>query len=669
MQRWSDAQNARTRFYLDNLPGRADVEARLATMLRTASPFTSQLKARGAHIFGLHSDPASQQPSLVVMPSSINVSQMRTIVDPNRLDASGGTTIDWYAPSPDGSKVAVSLSRNGSEEGKLHLYDTASGREIGEPIDRVHQPTGLGAVAWAAHGNGFWYTLYPGKEAPPAERRFNVAVYFHTLGTPVTTDVQMLSEKDGVPRTGMIFLDDGAGAAATLASVQLGDGGRWQQFVLREGQPALKIADYEDRVVAGAVARDGTIYGVSRKAAPRGKVLKLSAPYVGGFAAAKAIIAPRADEAIVDGGEFGSPLKVHGRHLYVTRISGGPIGTDIYSDRGRRVAALPAPPVSSVEEVVPLADGDVLYSVETYVDPPHFMRWSAKTRRARKTGIAMTSPVSYDDAAVTRVYARSKDGTRIPLNILAKKGTKLDGRNPALLYAYGGFGSNMSPSFSSGFRRMWLDAGGVYVIVNVRGGGEYGDAWHQDGMLGKKQNVFDDFAAAAETLIKLGYTNRSRLAMRGVSNGGLLMGAMVTQHPGLARAVVGRVGIYDMLRLEQDENGAFNVGEFGSVNNPEQFRWLHRYSPAHNVTRGTRYPAILLMTGANDGRVNPMHSRKFAALLQAAQAEPRHPILLRTSRTSGHGIGTSLDEQIDQDVDELIFLYDQLGMTLAEGAK
>ncbi|MDT9599178.1 prolyl oligopeptidase family serine peptidase [Sphingosinicella rhizophila] len=666
---WSDAQNARTRAYLDMLPGRTEVAAKLARMLRTASPYTSQLKARGVHIFGLRSDPTKQQPLLVVMPSSGDVSQARTIVDPNRLDPGGGIMIDWYAPSPDGSKVAVSLSKNGSEEGRLHLYETASGREIGEPIDRVHQPTGLGAAAWAANGRGFWYTLYPGEDAPPAERRFNVAVYFHELGTPVASDVRVLSAKEGVPRTGMIFLDDGAGAPATLASVQFGDGGRWQQYVLREGQPALRIAAYADRVIAGAVAKDGTIYGVSRKNAPMGKVLRLPAPYAGGFGAAKTIIAARPDAAIVDGGEFGAPLKVDGRRIYVTRISGGPIGTAVYSDRGRRIATLPAPPISSIDEVVPLPGGDVLYSVETFVDPPHFMRWSPNTGKAARTRIAMTSPVSYDDATVARVYARSKDGTRIPLNILAKKGVKLDGRNPTLLYAYGGFGANMSPSFSTGFRRMWLDAGGVYVIVNIRGGGEYGDDWHQQGMLGRKQNVFDDFAAAAETMIALGYTSRSKLAMRGVSNGGLLMGAIVTQHPGLARAVVGRVGVYDMLRLEQDENGAFNVGEFGSVKDPEQFKRLHDYSPAHHVVPGKVYPAVLLMTGANDGRVNPMHSRKFAALLQAAQAEPRHPILLRTSQTSGHGIGTSLDEQIDQDTDELMFLYDQLGMSVEQAAK
>ncbi len=227
----------------------------------------------------------------------------------------------------------------------------------------------------------------------------------------------------------------------------------------------------------------------------------------------------------------------------------------------------------------------------------------------------------------------------------------------------------MTPSFSGGFRRAWLDAGGIYVLANVRGGGEYGDAWHTGGALTHKQNVFNDFDAAGETLIKLGYTSHDHLALLGGSNGGLLMGATITQHPGLARAVVSAVGIYDMMRVELDPNGAFNITEFGSVKDPAQFKALYAYSPYHHVVQGTKYPAVLMMTGANDGRVNPLHSRKFTAALQAAQADPTHPILLRTSQTSGHGIGSSLDEQIGQLTDQTMFLLDQLGMSTAEAAK
>jgi prolyl oligopeptidase len=211
-------------------------------------------------------------------------------------------------------------------------------------------------------------------------------------------------------------------------------------------------------------------------------------------------------------------------------------------------------------------------------------------------------------------------------------------------------------------RRVWLDRGGIYAVANIRGGAEYGERWHQEGMLTRKQNVFDDFAAAGNYLIDHHYTSHDKLALMGGSNGGLLMGAMITQHPELARAVVSAVGIYDMVRFELDPNGSFNTAEFGSVKNPVQFRALYAYSPYHRVRKGAAYPAVLMLTGATDGRVNPMNSRKFSAALQAATSSDR-PILLRTSANSGHGIGSSLSERISEQTDMLAFLFDQLGMT------
>jgi prolyl oligopeptidase len=259
-----------------------------------------------------------------------------------------------------------------------------------------------------------------------------------------------------------------------------------------------------------------------------------------------------------------------------------------------------------------------------------------------------------------REFAVSKDGTKVPVNILRRKGTRLDGNNPTLLYAYGGYGHSMRPGFNFE-QRLWFDRGGIYVIANLRGGGEYGEDWHLAGNLTKKQNVFDDFAACAKHLITRGYTRPDKLAVEGGSNGGLLMGAFLTQNPGLARAVVAHVGIYDMLRVELDPNGAFNVTEFGTVKDPAQFRALHAYSPFHNVTDGTKYPAVFFLAGETDGRVNPANSRKMTARLQAATASG-HPILVRLSSASGHGMGTALTERIAQKADVLAFLFDQLGM-------
>ena len=495
-----------------------------------------------------------------------------------------------------------------------------------------------------------------------------MATYFHTLGENADQDAVVLGAKDGVPRTGEIFLAE-SGGGAILASVQMGDGGQWQHWVLMHGKPAIKVANYNDRIVAAAIAKDGTIYGLSRLGAPRGKVLKLVASYSGGFATARTIIPEQKVDSIVDGGEFGAPLHVTNNALSVTRIAGGPNTVTLYDRDGLHSVNLPLPPVAAVREIDAMPSGDFVYSISTFLKPTYFDRWSKAARRAGPTPLRQISPVNYDDAEVTRIFATSKDGTKVPLNIIAKKGVKLDGHNPTLLYGYGGYGVNQQPSFSGGFRRLWLDAGGIYVLANIRGGGEYGDAWHTQGNLTHKQNVFDDFAAAGETLIARGYTSHARLALQGGSNGGLLMGAVLTQHPGLARAVVSSVGIYDMLRVELDPNGAFNITEFGTVKDRAQFDALYAYSPLHHVVPGTKYPAVLLLTGANDGRVNPLHSRKFAAALQAAQADPASPILLRTSKTSGHGIGSSIDEMIFTQTDQLMFLIDQLKMDTAAAAR
>jgi prolyl oligopeptidase len=259
-----------------------------------------------------------------------------------------------------------------------------------------------------------------------------------------------------------------------------------------------------------------------------------------------------------------------------------------------------------------------------------------------------------------REFATSKDGTRVPMSIVRRKGLVLDGTNPVLLTGYGGYGVSESPGFGD-WLRLWIEQGGVYVTTNLRGGGEYGEAWHLAGNLTRKQNVFDDFIACARHLIDVGYTNPSRLAITGTSNGGLLMGAALTQHPELFRAVVSNVGIYDALRTELSDNGEFNVTEFGTVKDPEQFRALYAYSPYHHVNDGEKYPAVLLTGGDTDVRVEPMQSRKMTARLQAATASGL-PVLLRTNPNAGHGIGTALEYQISDEADDLAFLFAELGM-------
>jgi prolyl oligopeptidase len=300
-----------------------------------------------------------------------------------------------------------------------------------------------------------------------------------------------------------------------------------------------------------------------------------------------------------------------------------------------------------------------MVNVQSYVTPSTWYLYSGAGGKLEKLVLDGESPVKFDDVEVVREFATSKDGTKVPVNILMKKGTKLDGSNPALLYGYGGYGINMTPYFSP-MNRLWLDHGGIYVVANLRGGGEFGEAWHLAGNLTKKQNVFDDMIAAAQHLVDRGYTKPERLAAMGGSNGGLLMGAILTQRPDLFRAIVSAVGIYDMLRVELTPNGAFNVTEFGTVKDPPQFKALMAYSPYHHVKPGTTYPALLLTTGENDGRVDPYNSRKMAALLQASGT--KNPVYLRVSFTAGHGQGTALSERIEQLADVYTFLMQSLGM-------
>jgi prolyl oligopeptidase len=660
---WSTAQNARTRAYLDALKSQAPIKNELMKLVTATSPSYFGLSAKGARVFAFYSDPKKQQPMIVALNAAADPASRKTLLDPNVLDSSGHIAIDWFVPSNDGTKIAVSLSKNGSEDGMLHVYDAASGREIGTPIANVQYPTAGGSLAWTADGKGFWYTRYPGPSAPAADQHFNMQVYFHMLGADAAKDTLALGAKDGLEKVSEVFLDNTANLSTVMAMVQRGDGNVWAFYALKQGAKPVRVGTYGDEIVYATFGPDGAIYAISRKNSSNGKIVKLAAPTPGGLATAKVIV-PQRNVAILSGGaESGTPDLAFSRtHLFVRDIVGGPNEVRAFDLDGKPKGTLPLPDVSSNDEIVPLSDGRVLFDVSTYLRPRYFAAWNPATGKARETALKVVSPISFADADVTRVFATSKDGTRIPVNVIMKKGTKLDGSHPTLLYGYGGYGISQTPGFLGSFRRIWLDAGGIYAIANIRGGSEYGERWHQQGMLTRKQNVFDDFHAAAEYLVAEHYTSHAKLALMGGSNGGLLMGAEITQHPGLARAVVSAVGIYDMVRVELDPNGSFNTTEFGTVKDPAEFKALLAYSPYHHVTAKMEYPAVLMLTGATDGRVNPMHSRKFAAALQAASTSG-HPILLRTSMKSGHGIGSSLSERIAEQADELSFLFDQLGMT------
>jgi prolyl oligopeptidase len=347
----------------------------------------------------------------------------------------------------------------------------------------------------------------------------------------------------------------------------------------------------------------------------------------------------------------------------VLDVVGGPSQIRIFDLEGKEQGKVPLPPFSAAGQIVPVSGG-ILFRSESFVSPPAWYRYDVATGKTTRTALFRTSAADFSDCVVEQQFATSKDGTKVPLHILRLKRSKLDGSNPTLLYGYGGYGINMKPRFDTSLR-VWLEQGGVYALANIRGGSEYGEEWRKNAQLMKRQNAYDDFAACAKYLIEHKVTNSSKLAIRGGSNGGLLMGVQLTQHPELYRAVVSHVGIYDMLRSELHPNGAFNVTEYGSVKDPEQFKALYAYSPYHRVKDGTAYPAVFLLTGANDSRVDPSNSRKMAARLQAATTSNR-PVLLLVGG-SGHGLDSALSDRISEQADVYAFLFQQLGFEYKTG--
>ncbi len=646
---WADAENHYARTFLDALPMRAPLYAQLKRLLSSPSPRYFALEYRHDVLFAIKSQPPKEQPFLVTLGSPDDPASERMVVDPNQLDAKGTTAIDFYVPSTDGKLVAVSLSHGGSESGDVHVFEVTSGNPLPDIIPRVNGGTAGGGLAWNADGSGFYYTRYPrGAERPPQDMGFYQQVYFHRLGTNTGQDTYSLG-KD-FPRIAEIALQSSDDGRWTLATMANGDGGEFAHYLAGPNGEWRQLTRLADQVTRGVFGLDGRLYLLSRENAPHGKILALRVESAG--LADAQVVVPESKAVI----ESFLPTETA---LYVSDLVGGPSQVRIFDLSGHDRGTVPVKEVSTVGEMVRRKGDELLFESQSYTDPPAWYRFDPASKKIARTALFRTAPADFSDVQVVREFATSTGGVKVPLNIISRKGTKLDGNNPTVLYAYGGYGISMTPNFSVALRPL-LDHGFVYVIANLRGGGEYGEDWHRAGNLTHKQNVFDDFAAAANYLIDHKYTNPAKLAIEGGSNGGLLMGAALTQHPELFRAVVSFVGIYDMLRVELSPNGAFNVTEFGTVKELDQFRALYAYSPYHHVVDGKQYPAVLFLTGDNDPRVDPANSRKMTARLQSSGT--RLPVLLRTSSSSGHGIGTALSERIAQQADVFAFLFDQLGI-------
>ncbi|HXZ32950.1 MAG TPA: prolyl oligopeptidase family serine peptidase [Terriglobales bacterium] len=657
---WTNSENEHSRAILDALPTHAAIQQFLKQLDAASSPSFYDLQLWAGTLFAMNWQPGKQQPMLVTLRSPEELSSKHVVLDPAQLDSTNSTAIQFYVPSHDASKVAVSLAQGGTEAGTVRVFDVATGRPLPDVVPHV-TALGGGSLAWNADGGGFYYTRYPREgERPQQDLNFFAQIYFHKLGTSTSEDAYVLG-KD-FPRIAEITLDASHDGKYLLATVENGDGGDYEHFLRGLDGTWTQITQFPDGIKSIALGEDA-LYMLSRDHAPRGKLLRtpLETPTPKD---AKTIVPE--STAVIQDFRFSlaglQPSFVPTTTLlYVTELVGGPSEIRIFDHQGREVGIVPAEPVSTITQILPLHNDDILFGNISYLDPMAWFRYDPSTKKATITAMRESSPLSFADVEVSREFATSKDGTKVPLDILHRRGVKLDGQNPAILTGYGGFGLSQTPYFDPAIRP-WLDAGGVFASANLRGGGEFGEDWHQQGMLTHKQNVFDDFIAAAEHLISTGYTNSSKLGIEGGSNGGLLMGAVLTQRPDLFRAVVSVAGLYDMLRSETTQNGQYNTTEYGSVKHPEQFAAMYRYSPYQHVRDGVSYPSILFMVGENDPRVDPWHTRKFVAALQAANSA-KNPILLISFSNSGHGgIGSAEDQQIAMSTYGVEFMYDQLGV-------
>ena len=493
VHQWSLAQDKRTRAYFDKLPARKPMFARLMKQIAASSSSYYHVHAAGGQLFAMYNQPPKQQPMIAVLGRDADPKHARVVLDPNVLNPKGTTAIDWYVPAPDGKHVAVSMSDNGSEDGSLHVID-ATGKETDKVIPRVQYATAGGSVAWRDDGSGFWYTRYPDAGAPAERQHFYQQIWYHHVGDDPSAD-KYVAGKD-FPKVAEIALVAGPAGTPVVAEVANGDGGEYAHYLLGMDGSVRQVTRFEDKVVAAVVGADG-LYLISRQGAPKGKLLKLELDDLA-LDHARTLV-PESDAVMQVAGEFGgAPITVTPKSLYVREVLGGPSRVAIFDHDGKPQGKLPLPDVSAVDEVESVGDGSLLVSIATYLAPPYFARYDEASGKSTDTLLRQTSPVSFGDAEVVREFAISKDGTRVPLNIVRKKGLALDGSHPLLLYGYGGFSVSLAPRFLGAATRLWLDAGGVYVIANLRGGGEYGEAWHEQGALTHKQNVFDDLAAAGQ---------------------------------------------------------------------------------------------------------------------------------------------------------------------------
>jgi len=637
---WIEAQNAVTFNHLSKIPARKTIEERLTALWdfpKAGAPFR-----RGGRYFQFRNTGLQNQDVLYTMDTYSD--EGHVLIDPNAFSEDGTVALAGTSVSHDGNWIAYAASRSGSDWKTWHIRHV----ETGEDLSDVIEWSKFSSAVWLPDDSGFFYSRYaaPEEGTEYAGANYNQQLYLHRLNTPQTAD-QLAYESPDHPRWGFdpVVTDDGA---YLVLHVTEGTDQRNRIFYRRleettftELIPNLE-AEYRFLGNAGS-----TFYFQSDLKAPRGCILSIDAD-----TANRQTVVPEGEDTIQYAAMVHDEfvlLLLHDAHNQVRRFAqdGTPLGE----------ISLPAPgslgPFHGRRE-----DDELFYTFSSFTTPPTAYRFDFATGES----VAVATPdVDFDvDSYVTeQVYTTSKDGTRVPIFLVHRKDWIKDGQNPTLLYGYGGFNISITPSFMVS-RLVWLEMGGVLAVATLRGGGEYGEAWHEAGTVHSKQNVFDDFIASAEYLIASGITSTPKLAIEGRSNGGLLVGACLTQRPDLFGATLPTVGVMDMLRFHKFTIGWAWVSDYGSSDDPEQFRTLYAYSPLHN-TRPAIYPPTLISTGDHDDRVMPAHSYKFASALQAAQ-QGDAPVLIRIQTKTGHGAGKPTKLLIEERADMWAFLVEALGM-------
>ena len=647
-QQYVHDELAYTRSILDPLPGRAQTHQRLTQLLSIGTIGTPQLG--GNFYFYTRREGTQNQPVLFVR-EGIN-GKDRTLLDVNQLAADGTVALDWWFPSEDGKYVAYGTSASGSEESTLKVIETATGKQLPDTIER----TRFASVAWKKDNSAFFYSRHPKKgDVPSGEEVYHVKIFYHVMGTDPAKDPLIFGE---------------GRKAQDIPGVQLADDDdRWLLITvfqgwaksemylqdLKAGTPPVEITSGKEFLYSGEVYQN-KLYITTNEDAPRSRVLVVDAanPKRENW---KEIV-PQSDAVLqnsaIVGGKLGAQYEKNASSLL-----------KLFQLDGKFIDDIPLPAIGTVSGTGSKWNRqEIFFGFQSFTIPPsiyHYDLSSRKTNLWDKVNAPGIDPSAYE---VHQLWYTSKDGTKVPMFVFHKKGLELNGHNPTLLTGYGGFNVSLTPSFVGG-RYIWLEHGGIFAVANLRGGAEFGEDWHQAGMLQKKQNVFDDFISAAEFLISQKYTDKDHLAIQGGSNGGLLVGAAFTQRPDLYRAVVCQVPLLDMLRYQNFQIAKLWIPEYGSAEDSKQFDWLYAYSPYHHVKPGTQYPAILFMTADTDTRVDPMHAKKMAALMQAEAANGQsreRPILLRIETKAGHGAGKPITKQIEEGTDIYSFLFWQLGM-------